>query len=284
MSPTTPPTSTSDRDVLRVDTTYGGLYAGTSFDFSAAVADHFNAAAARAGGVLPGEFTAFTPGRHVSIACPTVPAPRPAFIDAYTRLRARIDGELEIRLADHPHLFSTGMDDPEMIRGVPTYIPTGLMPPGFFGQTHDVELLQDGISVFGPVERFFHSPSSGAVFDQIEDGHGRLVVEVRGDLAPIEKRGEVVLFTDPAFGDPTAVVQLEEDGSSRAVGWDLLGRDRVGDVELFLEWVAVGIRPTGRSIVLELHFPNPATGLAAALFSGHTRETAFRVDATVLPG
>jgi hypothetical protein len=69
-----------------------------------------------------------------------------------------------------------------------------------------------------------------------------------------------------------------------AIHYDLLGRDRVGDVDLFLEWVAVGIRPKGRSVVLELHFPNAATGLAAALYSGHTRETAYRVDATVLPG
>jgi hypothetical protein len=182
MSITTPASGTRDADVLRVDTTYGGLYAGTSFDFSAAVAEHFNAAASRATGVLPGEFTPFASGRHFSIACPTVAAPRPAFIDAYTRLRARIDDEIEIHLAEHPHLFSTGIDDPGVIRGVPTYIPTSLLPADFFGRPHSVTLLQGDVPIFGPVERFFHTPSSGAVFDQIEDGHGRLVLEIRGDL------------------------------------------------------------------------------------------------------
>jgi hypothetical protein len=283
MSKSTPATGAHDADVLRVDTTYGGLYAGTSFDFSAAVAEHFNAAASRAVGVLPGEFTPFAPGRHFSIACPTIPAPRPAFIEAYSRWRARIDDETEIHLAEHPHLFSTSIDDPGLIRGVPTYIPTSLVPADFFGRPHSVTLLQGDVAIFGPVERFFHSTSSGAVFDQIEDGHGRLVLEIRGDLEGLAKRGEVVLFTDPAFGRPTGVVQLGDDGSAAPVGWDPLGWDRVGDVELFLEWVATGIRPSGRSVVLELHFPNAATGLAAALYSGHTRETAFRVDATVLP-
>jgi hypothetical protein len=276
----------NDRAALRlqIDPKYGGVYAGTSLEVSSHAAAHFNRAADRANGVLPGEFREFAPGEYFSIACPTMPAPRAAFIAAYTRLRARIDGDLEVMLADHPHLFSTGMDDPDVIRGVPTYIPKSDMPADFFGRSHEVEILQAGESIFGPVERFFHTTSSGCVFDQIEDGHGRLVVEIRGDLSALARRGEVVLFTDPAFGRPTGVVQLNDDGSSTPIGWDLLGWDRVGDVTLFLEWVAVGITPTGRSVVLELHFPQPASGLAAALYAGHTRETAFRPDATVLPG
>jgi len=269
---------------LQIDPKYGGVYAGTSLEVSAHAAAHFNRAAGRATGVLPGEFREFAPGEYFSISCPTIPAPREAFIAAYTRLRARIGGDLELTLSDHPHLFSTGMDDPDVIRGVPTYIPKSRMPAGFFGRSHDVEILQDDVSIFGPVQRFFHTTTSGVVFDQIEDGHGRLVVEIRGDLSAVARRGEVVLFTDPAFGRPTGVVQLNDDGSSTPIGWDLLGWDRVGDVTLFLEWVAVGIKPTGRSVVLELHFPHPASGLAAALYAGHTRETAFRPDATVLPG
>lgn len=268
---------------LRVDTTYGGVYAGSSFEISEATAGHFNRAAERASGVIDGEFRAFSAGDAFSIACPTHPLARPEFIAGYQELRAVIDDSTEIRLADHPRLLSTGLDDPGVIRGVPTYIPKAVMPPGFFGRTHMLQLFQGEEPIFGPVERFFHAATSGPVFDQIEDGHGRLILEIRGNLQVLASRGEVVFFTDPAFGEPTAVTQVEPDGSSRTVAWNRLGWDRVGDVTLFLEWVAVGVRPIGRSVVLEIHFPNAATGLAAALFAGHTRDTAFRSDATVLP-
>ena len=40
--------------------------------------------------------------------------------------------------------------------------------------------------------------------------------------------------------------------------------------------------PDGERLVVEIRLPNRGTGLAVALFSGHTRDTAFRTDATVL--
>lgn len=268
--------------LLEVDRTYGGVYAGSSLDFSEAVADHFNAAAARARGVLPGEYRDFTAGESFSIACPFQPVRRDVLIAMHNELRAVIDGEVEIRLSDHPRLFSTGPDDPEMIRGTPTYIPKAIFPGEFFGRPHSVEVYQDEIRIFGPEERFFHATTSGAVFNQIEDGHGRLVLEVRGDLGVLARRGEVVFFTDPRFGEPTAVTQVDDEGASRALEWRMLGRDRVGDVMLFNEWVATGVHPRGERLVLEVHLPNGGTGLAAALYAGHTRDTAFRVDATVI--
>lgn len=267
---------------FEVDLTFGGVYAGTSFEFSPAVAAHFNEAAARARGVLPHEFVAFSPGTAVSVACPTLPLARPDFIAAYSRLHVVLDGVLDIALRDHPHLFSAHPERHEELRGVPTYLPESLFPEGFLGRSHALELVLDGSRVFGPADRFFHTATSGALFNQIEDAPGRLVLEVRGDLDVLARRGEVVFFTDPAFGEPTAVIQLEEGGASVPLDWHLLGRDRVGDVMLFNEWVAVGVRPRGDRLVLELHFPNRATGLAAALYSGHTRDTAFRPDATVL--
>ncbi len=269
--------------LITIDTKYGGPYAGTSFEISAAAADHFNGAALNADGVLPGEFVPFTPGDVFSIACPTADLARPDFIAAYQRLRAIIDDEIEIVLSDHPRLYSTGLRDPGVIRGVPTYIPKASMPSGFFGRTHRLEIRQDGQTIAGPTERFFHTATSGVVFDQIEDARGRLIVEMRGDLSPLATRGDVVFFTDPAFGEPSGVTLVEPDGASRAIDFDLLGWDRVGETTLFLEWVAVGVHPTGRMATLELAFPNAASGLAVALYSGHTRETAFRVDATVLP-
>lgn len=267
---------------FEVDLTYGGVYAGTSFEFSPAIAAHFNDAAARARGVLPHEFVAFAPGTAVSVACPTQPLPRPDFIAAYSRLHVVLDGTLDIALRDHPHLFSAHPERHDELRGVPTYLPTNLFPAGFLGRSHTVELVLDETHLFGPVERFFHTPTSGALFNQIEDAPGRLVLEVRGDLDVLARRGEVVFFTDPAFGEPTAVTQLDDADAATPLDWHLLGRDRVGDVTLFNEWVAVGVAPRSERLVLEIHFPNRATGLAAALYSGHTRDTAFRADATVL--
>jgi hypothetical protein len=158
------------------------------------------------------------------------------------------------------------------------------MPDGFFGHRHAVEILQDDERIFGPVERFFHSRTSGAIFDHIEDAPGRLVLEVKGDLEALAQRGEIVFFTDPVFGEPTGVTQVEADGSAIPLDWRMLGRDHVGDRALFNEWVAVGVAPrqASRSLVVEVHFARRGTGLAAALYSGHTRDAAFRVDAAVL--
>jgi len=270
--------------LIRIDEKYGGPYAGTSFEISPETADHFNRAALAASGVLDGEFVPFRPGDLFSIACPTADLERPAFIAAYQLLRAVIDDEFELTLHDHPRLYSTGLTDPGVIRGVPTYVPKSLMPEGFFGRTHRLEILQGTERIAGPVERFFHTSTSGVVFDQIEDAHGRLIVELRGDLSALAGRGDIVFFTDPAFGEPVGVTLVEADGSARQVDFDLLGWDRVGDTTLFLEWVAVGVHPVGRTATLELSFPKAGRGLAAALYSGHTRETAFRVDATVMPG
>jgi hypothetical protein len=272
-----------DPPALRIDTRYGGPYAGSSFEISSAVADHFDALAAAARGVLPGEYLPFEPGEVFSIACPTLPVARTDLIAAYQELRAIIDDTTEIVLHHHPRLFSTSLGDPGMIRGVPTYVPKRLMPDGFFGRVHRLEIIQGDERIAGPVDRFFHTATSGVSFDQIEDAHGRLIVEMRGDLTVLSDRGDVVFFTDPSFGQPIGVCLVELDGASRALDFDLLGWDRVGDTTLFLEWVAVGVHPQGRTATLELLFPRSGTGLAAALYSGHTRETAFRADATVLP-
>ncbi len=210
------------------------------------------------------------------------PLPRTGFIAAYNQLRAVFDDEIELHLGDYPHLYSAGAVDTETLRGTPTYIPKSVLPAGFFGRSHALEVFQGERRIFGPAERFMHTETSGAIFNQIEDGVGKLVLEVHGDLAMLARRGEVVFFTDPAFGDPLGVSQVNEDGSAQALEWHMLGRDRVGDVMLFNEWVTVGIVPRGSPLVLEIRLPNRATGLAAAIYSGHTRDAAFRPDATVL--
>ena len=269
--------------LLQIDRTYGGVYAGTSFEFSERIADHFNAAAAAGGELLPGEFTPFSPGLVFSIACPIIPVPREHFIAAHRRFRAVIDGEHEIRLTEHPHIFGDDPNqEPGFGKGAPTYVPKSVLPEGFFGQKHSLELFQGDQLIFGPVDRYFHTETSGAIFNQIEDAPGKLVLEARGKLDVLAQRGEIVFFTDPAFGDPTSVVQVDDDGSSQSLDWRMLGRDRIGDRMVFNEWVAVGVSPRGQSLVIEVHLPNRGKGLAAALYSGHTRDTAFRADAEVL--
>jgi hypothetical protein len=276
------PVTVETAPLLSIDRTYGGVYAGTSFEFSERVAAHFNNAAANGGDLLPGEFTPFTSGNVFSIACPITPIPRADFIAAHRQLRVVIDGDHEIRLTDHPHIFATHPVQDGFGKGVPTYVPKSLMPEDFFGRMHSLELFQGHTLIFGPVDRFFHTETSGAVFNQIEDAPGKLVLEVRGNLEVLAQRGEIVFFTDPAFGEPTSVVQVNEDGASQALEWRMLGRDQIGDRMVFNEWVAVGVAPKGPLLVIEVHVPFCAKGLAAALYSGHTRDTAFRADAEVL--
>jgi hypothetical protein len=267
---------------LEVDQTFGGIYAGASFDLSPAVVDHLNTICGRASGLLPTEFRPFAPGALVTISIPTVPMERRTFLDVYSTLHARIDGELDLVLADHPRLYSSSVDDPDLIRAVPTFIPKTVFPDGFFGRGHNVEILSDDVSIFGPVERMFHTQTSGALFSHIEDAPGRLVLEVRGNLQALAAKGQIVFFTDPAFGEPVAVTQVFDDGLEVPLDWTMLGRDRVGDAELFHEWIAHGVRPRGAVVVIEVHLPRRGQGLAAALYSGHTRDTAFRADAVVL--
>lgn len=119
---------------VEIDRTYGGVYAGTSFEFSPAVAEHFNRAAAEAENVLPGEFQRFEAGEHFSIACPVVGMPREQFIRAYHQLHARLDGDTEVRLGEFPRLFSTHPRNRSVVRGVPTYISESRFPGDFFGR------------------------------------------------------------------------------------------------------------------------------------------------------
>src|SRR6266852_3559997 len=227
---------------FEIDTKYGGVYAGTSFEFSADVAGYFNTAARNAGGVLPGEFLPIEPGQYCSIACPSTGLPREQFIQAYPELVVRLDGDLELRLGKFPRLFSAHPRDASILRGVPTYIPKSQFPDDFFGKAHSLELFQGEVSIFGPVQRFFHTTASGSVFNHLEDGPGRLVVEVVGNLSMLERAGQIVFFTDPVFGEPIGAAQLHDDGSTVALTYDLLGKDYVGDTMLFNEGVVIDVK------------------------------------------
>ncbi len=259
----------------------GGLHAGTSIEFSAALAAHYNAVAAKAPALVPDEFVEFVPGEYSSIAITWKQTPKAAFLPEYGRLRVVIDGSHELRLADHPHLLSFAVDRPDHVQGSPTYIPKSRLPGDFFRKAHTVELFHDEAHLFGPVERFFHSPRSGVIYNLIEDGPGKLVVEVQGNFEHLAKRSHVIFFTDPVFGEPTSVVQLEPKGMAMPCAWEMLGIDRIGDTPIFNEWLA-RVEPRGKTMVLEVSFANPGQGVAGAVYGGHTRDTAYRVDARVL--
>lgn len=262
---------------------YGGVYAGTSFEYSAQVADHYNDVATRANDVLEGEFVPFSPGECFSIACPMAQSwPKASFIAAYNQLDVVFDGRDRIHLGDHPHLFSNDPFDVSLIRAAPTYIPKSTMPEDFFGRAHMIEVFQGDRSIFGPTERFFHTRTSGGVYNQLEDGYDRLVVEIRSEPDVSSRQTQVVFFTDPTFGEPTGATQLHEDGSAIPLTYRLLGKDHIGDICVFNEGLVPGLSPTGDRVVVELHLPEKGTGLAAALYDGHTRDLAYRVDATVL--
>jgi hypothetical protein len=268
---------------LEIDMTYGGVYAGTSFEFSEEVTAHYNQVASSADDVLEGEFVSFSPGEHFSIACPIDKSwPKAEFVSAYNQLDALLDGSDRIHLGDHPHLFSNDPSDASRIRAVPTYIPKASMPEDFFGRTHSIEIFQGDRRIFGPAQRFFHTRVSGSVYNQIEDGHDRLVVEIRGEPDFLNKQTQVVFFTDPVFGEPSGATQLNDDGSARSLSYRLLGKDHIGDTCVFNEGLVPGLSPQGDRLVVELHLPNKGTGLAAALYDGHTRDLAYRVDANVL--
>lgn len=269
--------------ILEIDLTYGGIYAGTSFEFSPQVAQHFNDAADGADDVLDGEFVPFEPGDYFSIACPLASAyPREAFVAAYAQLSVVVDGSRRLRLAAYPRLVSNDPADVSLIRAVPTYIPKLEMPDGFFGHAHTIELFQGERSIFGPVQRFFHTNQSGLLFNQLEDGHGCLVADVGGELDTRVRSDLFVFFTDPTFGEPTGAAQVADDGETTVLPYRLLGKDHVGCVMLFNEGVVSGVAPREGRAVVELYLPERGVGLAAVLYSGHTRDTAFRVDARVL--
>ena len=274
------PLVVNTKNVQGANVELGGLHAGTSIEFSRELAAHYNAAAAQASGVIPGEFLEFAAGEYFSIAITWKETPKESFISEYGRLRVVIDGSHEIRLADHPRLFSYSVDDPKLVQGSPTYIQKSHLPSDFFRKSHSVELFHNDSSLFGPVERFFHSPRSGVIYNLIEDAPGKLVLEVQGNFEYLAKRGHVIFFSDPAFGEPTAVVQVESKGMAMPCDWEMLGRDRIGDTALFNEWLA-RVEPLGKSMVIEVSFPNKGRGVAGAIYGGHTRDTAYRVDARV---
>ncbi|HEX5451213.1 MAG TPA: hypothetical protein VFW86_02375 [Candidatus Limnocylindrales bacterium] len=206
-------------------------------------------------------------------------APLEAFAAAFGRLTLRIDGEIELRPAEHPSLL-LARDDRRVGHGAWTWIAASALPPDWFGQPHSLEIRDDDTALFGPVERFVADRASGPILDHLEDDQGRLILEIRAD--PDAPAAGITFLTDLAFGHPTSVAELEPEGAARPLGWHPLGVAMVGGEPLGQVWKTEAFRPRHPRVVLAIRLPRPGRGVALALTDGFVRDAALRVDATVL--
>lgn len=262
------------------------VYTELVMHFSPEVVAFLNRKAASATNVAPGDWRNYEPGDYQVIALPLRPLSLDEGRRRYQTLTVTID-DLSFRLADFPRFFSWDVDNPTLFRNGPTWIPVERFPEGFFGFHHKVSLFEAGKRLFGPVDRFFASRTSGVTYKAFHDGEGRLVAEI-SHLDPLNLTGHgvnpaplVTIWTDPVFGKPSAARQIDFDGAVHKLDYKLLGRDFIGDTDLFFEGVLTGLSPTDRPVRIEVEFPHRGTGLANVMWGGYTRAGAYRANATV---
>jgi hypothetical protein len=262
------------------------VYTELIVHFSPDVVGFLNGKAATADGLLDGDWVDFQPGDYQVIALPLRPLSFDEGRQRYRALRVKIDDQ-DLRLADFPRFFSWDAANPELFRNGPTWIPVERFPADFFGQEHEVSLFEGDEKIFGPVNRFFASRTSGITYHAFNDGEGHLTAEI-SHLDPINLTGHglnplplVTIWTDPVFGEPIVARQVDADGTVHRLAYKLLGRDFVGDTCLFLEGVLTDLKPTDQPVRIEVDFPNRGTGLANVMWGGYTGPGAHRADATV---
>ena len=161
---------------------------------------------------------------------------------------------------------------------------------------HRLGLMVAGRELGTPIELSLPVAAAGTVIDHIEDGLGRLIIEIRGDLGALAATGEVTIVSAPAFGPLTASAQLLPAAETRPLRIRYGGHAQRGSVDLFDTWTLSGVRAAVSPVVLEIRFATRGTGLAGAFLGGRpaepcradspalgwTRDLAFRADATVL--
>ena len=196
-----------------------------------------------------------------------------------------IDDEIEI-IAPRPSApVLDGLADPGVIRGVPTYIPKSLMPEDFFGRKHRLEILQGDQRIAGPVERFFHTVDVGR---RLRPDRGRpRAADRRAARRPLGARRR---------GATSCSSPIRPSANRSASASSSLTARRARSTSTCSDGTASATPRCSSSGSPSASIPRAGRrrssspsrsrrrGLAAALYSGHTRDTAFRVDATVLPG
>lgn len=251
----------------------------TTVEVPASTAAFFNAAGERAKGVLPGEHSHFdeTDRRYVMLAVPAAPMPEAAFLAEFERLEVRVDGSWRIRLADYPRLFSRNLDDPDIIRGVPTIVPEHIFPADFIGSAHDFELLRDGSRIFGPVRWLVPDERSGPIVTAVRGGPGK--GEVTFELEKIDFRlMALVVYLDSRFGDPLSVEQVLPDGQVRPLSVKLVGEDTVGDQRIFREAYLEGFTAGfARNLEVRIRFDHSGEGYFGAVGQAYTRYQGNRI-------
>jgi hypothetical protein len=261
------------------------VYTELIVHFSNEVAAFLNGKASAARDLEPGDWVDYEPGDYQVIALPLQPLPMAEGKRRFATLEVEIDGR-RFTLSDFPRFFSSDPYDPTLFRNGPTWLPTRLFEEGFFGRTHQVSVYEGGTKIFGPAERFFASTTSGILYDSFSDGDGMLVAEMSHasflnltghGLNPVPL---ITLWSDPVFGEPTAARQVDEQGV-QPLTYMLLGRDFVGDRQLFNEGVFTGLRESKGPVRIEVDFPQKGSGLANMMWGGYTGAGGFRASATV---
>lgn len=238
----------------------------------ASTARFYNEAAERAEGVLEGEHVHFPEEdrRYVMLAVPAEPLPKEKFLHEYSRLEVLVDGDRRIRLSDHPRLFSRSLDDPELIRGVPTFVPAALFPDDFIGNAHDFELLRDGVRIFGPIRWLVPDARTGPIVADVQGGPGKGEVTVKLERVDFRLMA-LVVYLDTDFRDPLLVEQILPDGSSKPIELRVVGVDMVGNQEIFQEAYVEGFAPGfARELDVRIRFGRSGSGFFGAVGQTYT--------------
>lgn len=274
---------------LEVITKYGSPFLDLSVEFSPEVVDFFNSTAEKAENKLEGEWVPLEPNIYLAVGIPTVPVHVGSdYLALHNALRMEVD-DVSLDLGDFPRFFSYSPHDTSLYRHGPVWVPLDVFPDDFPGRMHTLSLYQDDELICGPFERMmaFRPPSDEiATFERIEGGDQKLHVTISNIRALNKHRDEALrpwmaFFTSPDFGEPIRGVQIHEDGHQTELKYDLVGKDFVGDTELFNEAVLWGPNVDVDDADIELELPSGGTGLAMVLGAGHSKADAFRVGVTV---
>jgi hypothetical protein len=263
------------------------VYTTWIVDWSPAVVGHFNRIGAAQQGSRTGVFVPFEPGTYLGLSLPLQPLPIESGVRQYLNLTVVVDERFSFRLGDYPRFPSVVPHRLDLFRGGPTLVPVDRFPEGFFGEYHSVSLLEDGKRIFGPAQRFFPSRESGVRYHSLDDGDGKLVAHLTNvDLFALSGNGVnpkplIPILTDPVFGEPVRATEILPNGERYNLPYQLIGHDYIGDTYIFNEGVLWDIVGTPGDALIEIEFPNAASGFACILHGGYSEARANRAGATV---
>ena len=191
---------------------------------------------------------------------------------------AMIDDEIKIRSADHPRLYSTGLTEPGVIRGVPTYIPKALdARRGSSGGPHGWRRYQDGdVQVAGPSRaasstppRRRHARHGSRTSPQPAHRRGARRRSRRCRRAAASSSSPTRSFGEPTGVNPSSSLMARAGAGSSCdlLGWDQTSANRRCSSS---GWPSVSTRQAERRPRARL--PERRIRPRRRPFLGHTRE------------